>query len=217
MRYPLHPITDEYEEFNETELSAFRASLSKDGLKVPVVIWQGQIVDGRYRVTVCGELGIELRYHDITQECRTEEQMRAHVRALNEHRRANTKPKTRAENRRSVETAVKAHPDTSDRSIAEKVRVDDKTVASVRTTPEASAERSKNARINKVLCGLRADPEVDHPGDQREGMPSRPLWASPHGPAQLKKNGANFSLILGARTSGTNFPQCSALNVSLNA
>src|SRR6266550_2885343 len=92
--YPLHPITDDYADFTEEELTALRKSLRERGLVVPIVIWRNQTVDGKHRTKLCKEEGITLRYRDITKQCPTEDDMRAYVKALNEHRRANTKPLT---------------------------------------------------------------------------------------------------------------------------
>jgi DNA-binding Lrp family transcriptional regulator len=58
--------------------------------------------------------------------------MRAHVRALNEHRRANTKPLTTAEKEARIEAALKADPERSDRAIAEEVGASQPTVGGKR-------------------------------------------------------------------------------------
>jgi hypothetical protein len=118
MDYPLHPITSDYADFTDEELATLRESLRKHGLVVPVVVWQQQIVDGRHRAKLCKELCIVLRVDDITEQCKTEEQMRSHVRALNEHRRANTKPLTIAEKQARIRAALKANPEQSDRQLA---------------------------------------------------------------------------------------------------
>ncbi|HMA75248.1 MAG TPA: ParB N-terminal domain-containing protein [Xanthobacteraceae bacterium] len=118
MDYPLHPITSDYADFTDEELAALRESLRKHGLVVPVVVWQQQIVDGRHRAKLCKELCIVLRVDDITEQCKTEEQMRSHVGALNEHRRANTKPLTITEKQARIQAALKANPEQSDRQLA---------------------------------------------------------------------------------------------------
>ncbi len=140
MDYPLHPITGDYDNLTEAELAMLRESLRKNRLIVPIVIWRGQIVDGRHRARLCYELGIELRVTDITEKYPTEEEMIAYVQALNEHRRANTKPLTTAEKRARIEAALKANPNWSHLAIAKTLGVDDKTVASVRAELERRSE-----------------------------------------------------------------------------
>jgi hypothetical protein len=52
------------------------------------------VVDGRHRVRLCHELGIGLRRDDISDQCATEDEMRAYVRVLNQHRRAISQEKS---------------------------------------------------------------------------------------------------------------------------
>jgi hypothetical protein len=125
---PFHPIVTDYADLTDAELGTLRESLLYHGLCVPVVIWRGQVVDGRNRVTLCGELGIEVRYDDITDRCPTEDEMRAYVRVLNEHRRANTRPLTTAEKQARIEAALKVDPVRSDRAIARETGVSHTTV-----------------------------------------------------------------------------------------
>ncbi len=114
--YPLHPVTREYDDFTVTEANVVRESLRALGLRNPIVLWKGQIVDGRHRDMFCRELGIKARYDDLTNRCKTEEDMRAYVAALNEHRRSRTKPLTIEEKREKVDAALKADPERSDQT-----------------------------------------------------------------------------------------------------
>src|SRR5215471_14762050 len=138
--YPLHPITREYADFTAAEADAMRASLRGVGLITPIVLWHDQVVDGRNRQELCNELGIGTRYNDITERCPTDKEMRAHVAALNEHRRSRTTPLTNAEKRERVAAALKIDPERSHAAIAEEVGVTDKTVASVRAELERGSE-----------------------------------------------------------------------------
>src|SRR5215831_21105040 len=113
MDYPLHPITEDYADFTDQELAALRESLKVNGQLVEVVIWNGQIVDGRHRAKLCRELGLKIKYHDIGAT--TEDKMREIVRALNEHRRARTTALTTAEKQARIGAALKANPQLSNR------------------------------------------------------------------------------------------------------
>lgn len=133
----LHPITDDYADYTESELAGLREDLRKHGLRVPVVIWRGEVVDGRHRVWCCERLDIELRFEDITESCPTDADMRAHVASLNQHRRSRTAPLTNAEKQAKVEAALKAEPARSDRAIAQEVGVSHPTVLGTRKRLEA--------------------------------------------------------------------------------
>jgi hypothetical protein len=140
---PLHSITEDYADLTNVEADAMRASLKANGLAVPIVVWRGQVVDGRHRAKFCQELGIEPRYVDISDQCPTEEAMRRHVIALNEHRRARTTPLTNEEKRARISAELKADPTRSDRAIAETVGVSPTTVGGVRTELEVKGDVSK--------------------------------------------------------------------------
>jgi ParB-like chromosome segregation protein Spo0J len=134
---PLHPVVDDYADLTHAELRTLRESLRSHGLCMPVVVWRGRVVDGRHRVALCRELGIEVRYDDITDRCPTEAEMRAHVQALNEHRRANTKPLTTAEKQARIEAALKVDPARSDRAISQEIGVSQPTVSATRRKLES--------------------------------------------------------------------------------
>jgi ParB-like chromosome segregation protein Spo0J len=137
IEYPFHSVTADYDDFTKEELDALCNSVRKDGLVVPIVIWRIQIVDGKHRTKACKKEGVPLRYDDITERCPTEEQMRAYVKALNEHRRANTRPLTSAQKRERIEAALKADPERSDVVIAKEVGATHPTVGHVRQELEA--------------------------------------------------------------------------------
>jgi hypothetical protein len=161
---PLHPITAEWADFTAAELDDLRRSLGDVGLIVPVVIWRDQIVDGKHREMLCRALRINLRWSDITKLCPTEEDMRRHVRALNQHRRSRTSPLTAEEKAAATaraEAEVAREPDRSDRAIAVVAKVSHKAVAKARKrlaaagvgTPTPPSERK--SRTGKVGEGQR--------------------------------------------------------------
>jgi len=127
---PLHAITSDYHDFTGEELVALRKDLRKHGLRIPIVIWKGQIVDGRHRALICEELKIEPRYDDISDM--PENEMTSYVRSLNHHRRANTVPLTNAEKRVRIETALKDNPARSDVAVAKECGVAQETVRKAR-------------------------------------------------------------------------------------
>jgi hypothetical protein len=151
---PHHKITEDYAPFTPPETEAMRNSLKQQGLLMPIVTWNGQIVDGRHREKHCRELGIMPRYIEISGTHQTEEQMRGYVAASNEYRRARTTPLTNEEKRALVAAELERDPARSDRAIAEAVGVDHKTVSVARKevgnfpTP-ASERKSKTGKIGE--------------------------------------------------------------------
>jgi ParB-like nuclease domain len=167
--YPLHSIAGDYADFTEEELWGLQESLKKHGLIVPIVIWNEQIVDGRHRYRLCNELGIKLAYRDITSDYPDEADMIAHIRALNEHRRARTQPLTNEEKRARIEAALKMNPDLSDRQIANLIGASHPTVASVRAEMEGRGKittsdtrtDTKGRRQQSHKPSLKLPPNVD--------------------------------------------------------
>jgi hypothetical protein len=138
--YPFHAITEDYDDFSKEEFDALCSSVRRGGLVVAVVVWRGQTVDGKHRSKACRKEGVPLRYDDITERCPTEEAMIAHVRALNEHRRANTKPLTSVQKRERIKAALKANPERPNLQIAQELGVSDNTVNSVRQEMEGRSQ-----------------------------------------------------------------------------
>jgi ParB-like chromosome segregation protein Spo0J len=170
--YPLHPICRDYADFLATEAGEMRKSLRELGLLKPVVLWRKQIVDGRHREMFCRELGIETRYDDITDRCKTEEDMRAYVAALNQHRRSRTKPLTVKEKREKVGAALTADPERSDRAIAEECGVSHTFVAEVRRAARggnvATDPAQRRSRSGRRGEGQRSGPAMPPLADRKE-------------------------------------------------
>jgi site-specific DNA-methyltransferase (adenine-specific) len=61
----IHPYANIFPEMNEHEFSALREDIRVNGLREPILTYQGKIIDGRHRFKVCRELKIE----PTTREC----------------------------------------------------------------------------------------------------------------------------------------------------
>lgn len=79
-----HPVTENYPLVEGNAREEMLEDLLKHGLIVPIVLWQGKIIDGRNREILCEEAGIEKKY--TTWEGK-EEDLQDYVESLNEHRR----------------------------------------------------------------------------------------------------------------------------------
>jgi len=130
MQYQLLPdLTDE-------EFAALKADIAARGVMVPVELDEtGAVLDGHHRVRACAELGIT-EYPRIIRPGMSEDEKREHVLALNlDRRHLNQQQK-----RDLIATLLQAKPEASNRQIAEQVKADHQTVASVRGGLEAGGE-----------------------------------------------------------------------------
>jgi ParB-like chromosome segregation protein Spo0J len=57
-----HPAADALPDMSETEYRELKRDISANGLRLPIVLCAGQILDGRHRYRACRELGIEPRF-----------------------------------------------------------------------------------------------------------------------------------------------------------
>lgn len=58
-RWPPHPLSAADRDFTEEERSALEADIRKHGVREPVVLLDGQILDGRHRAAIAAEAGVE--------------------------------------------------------------------------------------------------------------------------------------------------------------
>jgi hypothetical protein len=79
----LHPIAHLFPEMSGPELDALVVDIGEHGQRVPLLLHEGKVVDGRHRLLACEALGITPK----TEEWTGEGSVIDHVVALNLHRR----------------------------------------------------------------------------------------------------------------------------------
>jgi hypothetical protein len=84
MKFQVHPLAAMIPPMTEAERETLRASIAKDGVKIPLVIFQKKILDGRHRGYFASILKKPVRIEEFTG---TEEEAKRHVAILNLHRR----------------------------------------------------------------------------------------------------------------------------------
>ena len=67
------------------EFERFKADINAHGLRVPVQLWQGKIIDGRNRYRACQELGVDVRTEELVDLVGKDPT--AYVLTVNLHRR----------------------------------------------------------------------------------------------------------------------------------
>jgi hypothetical protein len=145
---PIHPVATKVPEATDDERRGLAGDLRRNDLKVPIVLVRvagarPQLLDGRHRLDllegigkkVIDEDGNLLVPHEIVHVANDDEAER-HSLSYNCHRRH----LTREQKRELIANLLTAHPEKSNRQIAETVKADHKTVASVRAEKEAAGE-----------------------------------------------------------------------------
>jgi hypothetical protein len=82
---PLHGLAMLTPAMEYAEISGLYDDIEKNGQRVPVLVWNGLIVDGRHRAIVCDALGLKLKTEDISHV--PEEELASLVYSLNASRR----------------------------------------------------------------------------------------------------------------------------------
>lgn len=80
-----HKVVDLFPPMSKVERENLKRDIKAKGLKTPIWIWKGMVIDGRNRLDVCEDLGIE--EFEIEEFEGTEEEMVEHVMSLNMSRR----------------------------------------------------------------------------------------------------------------------------------
>jgi hypothetical protein len=84
MKFQVHPFAAMIPPMTEAERETLRASIARDGVKIPLVIFQKKILDGRNRGYFASLLNKPVRIEEFTG---TEEEAKRYVAILNLHRR----------------------------------------------------------------------------------------------------------------------------------
>lgn len=64
----IHPIAKLFPPMSPQEFAALKADIKQHGLSEPILVWKGQIVDGKDRWRACNELGVQPVYRQWESE-----------------------------------------------------------------------------------------------------------------------------------------------------
>lgn len=166
------PLWQIMPEMSEAEFQRFVNRIAAHGYlssQEVLVDRDGRIIDGHHRARACAALGIEYprRVLDSDHEMTDDEKWEI-VWLINVSRRHLTLDQQRD----LVRQWLKRHPETSNRSVAADVGVDDKTVGKIRGEMEASAEIPHTVRPHQRRDqGHNGTPRPDDvEADEREVM-----------------------------------------------
>jgi hypothetical protein len=128
-----HPLADLVPSMRDSEYEDLKADIKANGLLMPIVLFEGKVLDGRHRLRACRAVDVEPRF---TEGADWIGDPAGFVLSANIHRRhLDAKQK-----RDVIAKLIKAQPEKSDRQIGKQAKVDGKTVAEVRQGMEARAE-----------------------------------------------------------------------------
>jgi uncharacterized protein (UPF0335 family) len=82
--HPLHPLCSIFPQMSDEEFDALRDDIEQHGQRDAIVLWDGQILDGRHRMQACLALGIEPKFRTVEM---TWEEAKAYVLSVNLTRR----------------------------------------------------------------------------------------------------------------------------------
>lgn len=60
MKYEIHPAAELFPVMTAEELQGLIKDIEENGQREPVTLWNGKLIDGRNRATVCEKLGLDL-------------------------------------------------------------------------------------------------------------------------------------------------------------
>jgi ParB-like chromosome segregation protein Spo0J len=132
-RPEFHPLADLIPPMTEAEYEDLKADIKANGLLMPIVLFEGKVLDGRHRLRACREVDLEPRF---TEGDDWISNPAAFVLSANIHRRhLDAKQK-----RDVIEALLKASPEKSDRQIAEMTKSSPTTVGAVRREMESTVQ-----------------------------------------------------------------------------
>jgi len=171
-QFEVHPLALLYPEMPQADFDLLKANIREYGLKEPIVLFQGKILDGRHRyralrelceegkATVTNRLGVGLHCEirgkngfSLFTPCelykalpQTEQEAEEYVHSKNLHRRHLSLEQRRA----MVAQILRDRPERSDRQVAAEAKVSHPTVAKVRAELEEAGEvETFSTRVDK--------------------------------------------------------------------
>jgi len=67
-KYEIHPAAELFPMMSDVEFNGLKADIKQHGQRDDIMIWKGQLVDGRNRLRACDELGIEPSLCEMSEE-----------------------------------------------------------------------------------------------------------------------------------------------------
>lgn len=193
-RFTVHPFADTFPMLTGPARAELREDIRKHGVREPIVLWldnreiaasgdinrsagDGELylIDGRNRLEIANELGIELGSHQVkwtqayslrsgfggkqsTRWVASDPDAEALILSLNVHRRH----LTAAQKQKAIKTYATLNPHASDRKIARTVGVDHKTVAKARNGARSGDIPQNTQPRERATQAVLANPSLSN-------------------------------------------------------
>jgi len=152
-----HPSAALMPMMDEESFKMFKANISKEGIKEPMIIYQGLLLDGRNRYRAARELGLKLTAANFKTFDGTPAEAEAFVISANLHRRQlNNKQK-----QEFAQKMIAKYPDESDRALARMTSLSKSTIAGARDALAHSPDKRKFDAAVNAFDKLSDDQQVD--------------------------------------------------------
>src|SRR5258708_1494912 len=132
--FTFHPAADIFPLMSGTEFDELVGDIKANGLKEPVVLYDGKLLDGRNRARACNAAGIPVSMEEHQEGCARIGDPFAYVVSKNFHRRHLTPE----QKREALVKLVAAQATKSDRTLAREAKVDHHQIARARRKAEAT-------------------------------------------------------------------------------
>lgn len=173
------------------EYAELKSDIATRGVMVPIEYDEaGHILDGHHRVKACNELGIK-EWPSVVRLGLDEAGKRTHARKLNMARRHLNQDQRRL----LIQAELRENPEKSNRQIADELKVDDKTVGSVRKDLESTAEIPQLTQtIGKD--GKKRETPQKPPQKNKGGRPRKIISIPVAKPEQVAKVAAKAQTLI---------------------
>lgn len=150
----IHPFADKFPDMPSDQYAALEADIEAHGVREPVVVHKGQIIDGKHRWRACHELGVKCPTAEWGGK---DDDLWAWIVSKNLHRRHLTEAqRAMIAAEASIPVLARAQEQTPNRreSVADVVR-------KLPTQKEAAAMmRVSRGSVNRAAAVAKADPEI---------------------------------------------------------
>jgi hypothetical protein len=184
-QYEAHPAASLFEPLDGDELSALVSDVGKHGLRLPIVLHEGKVLDGRNRYAACRLAGVEPRFEEWRGEGDPAEwvlSVNLHRRHLSESQRAmvgarfleyqkaRTREREHARKTRTVENLPQSSPGKSRDKAGERVNVSGKSIEAAAKVYSSGAPELVRA-VNKDRIAVSAAAGIlDRPAEEQRAI-----------------------------------------------
>ena len=172
-----HPFADVFPLMEGDEFDALVADIKNYGLREPIALLGGEIIDGRNRYRACLAAGMKPDFIHLPVVDPIKYVIRANI--LRRHL-------TPEKKRELVAKLVKAQPEASNNAIAKQAKVDDKTVAKVRHDMEARSE-IPNVEVRTDTKGRKQPAKKHKPVERDRRAATKPERDAERKPREEKR------------------------------